>query len=103
MNRANGGLSSLVRSIRSCRPRRQVDISVNTTAPTTNGNHPPSMILTEFAEKNARSTTRKAPITPKVIGIPQRHRRRATDLDDNHRINFPRLQHTGGEIVGSPR
>ena len=41
LNCCNGGLSSLVRSRMICRPRRQVDISMNAMAPISSGNQPP--------------------------------------------------------------
>ena len=43
------------RSISSARPRFHVVSSVNTTAPITSGNQPPSGILSEFDARNARS------------------------------------------------
>ena len=49
------------RSNRISRPRRQVEITVNTPAAMTSGNQPPWRILTEFAAKYARSTNSRTP------------------------------------------
>jgi hypothetical protein len=51
------------RSNITARPRRQVDISMNTTAAMTSGNQPPANILSALAERKVRSMTRNAPNT----------------------------------------
>src|SRR5712675_459602 len=60
-------------------PKCQVVMMRKISAANTSGTHPPSLILSRLAEKNAISTTRNAPATASALGADHRQR------EDHHR------------------
>jgi hypothetical protein len=60
------------------RPVFHVVMSVNSSEPITSGSHPPWVIFSAFAPKNARSMNRKMPVTTAATAGCQPHRSVAT-------------------------
>ena len=73
-NEDRNGFSAIdelrMRSNRISRPRRQVTMTVKTTAPIISGNQPPSMVFTRLAERKAASTARKKAVAAIHSGSP---------------------------------
>ena len=93
LEKSSAGMASRSRlALSSARPWFQVVSSTKIAMPMVSGNQPPCRILVELAPKNARSTTRKKPISDDAQ--PDRPApQQAHDQRDQHGIDDHRAGH----------